>query len=407
MSGSSITAAQPDTEREGRIAAALKESNLDALLCAVPSHVLMLTGYWPVMGNTVALLTKDGEAHLLLPEDEKEIAAQLSSARCTGFSPGSLSEITNSEKAIAQPLTSLVRSLGLDHARIGVELRGSLYPISYLAQFRYGPALLDILRNAFPHSSQIPADDLLNRLSMTKTARELDRLRLSCGMAKAAYQSGSEALQIGLQEPTAAELFRTGFAKSQLRNGATRRDAFFFCMSGVNSAIAYAAYARTRERVIEPGDLVMIHCNSNADGYWTDITRTYTCSAPDAKQKEMRAAILEARAAALSRVAPGVPASDVDKAARDVLTGRGFGKEFKHATGHGVCFAASNHDAIPRVHPKSTDVLETGMTFNIEPAIYIQGYGGMRHCDVVAVTSSGVEVLTDFQNVASDLELHA
>ena len=36
------------------------------------------------------------------------------------------------------------------------------------------------------------------------------------------------------------------------------------------------------------------------------------------------------------------------------------------------------------------------MTFNIEPAAYFEGYGGMRHCDVVAVTAKGADVLTEF-----------
>ena len=89
------------------------------------------------------------------------------------------------------------------------------------------------------------------------------------------------------------------------------------------------------------------------------------------------------------------------------MSARGFAKEFRHATGHGVGFSAANHDAIPRIHPKSKDLLEEGMTFNVEPAAYFDGYGGMRHCDVVAVTSTGVEVLTDFQNTAASLTIHS
>ncbi len=398
---------KPDTERVDRIVTALRESKLDALLCSIPSHVLMLTGYWPVMANTVALFTADKAIHLVLPEDEEEIAAQMSVAQRTSFHPGSLSQITTAEKAVAQPLVDLVHSLGLDRFRIGMEWDGSLDPSSYLAQFRYGSMLRDIMQNAFPHGTLLPADDLLNQLSMTKTPQELDHLRCACKIVQTAYEAGSNALQIGLQEPQAAELFRSAFAAAMSRKHPVRADAFFFCMSGENSAKAHAAYARTRERAIEQGDLVMIHCNSHADGYWTDVTRTYTCGEPDAKQQAMRSAIMEARSAALATITSGVAASEVDKAARDVLTDRGFGKSFKHATGHGVCFAAANHDAIPRVHPESTDILETGMTFNIEPAIYIDGYGGMRHCDVVVVTNQGAEVLTEFQSAGLSLELHS
>ena len=69
---------------------------------------------------------------------------------------------------------------------------------------------------------------------------------------------------------------------------------------------------------------------------------------------------------------------------------------FKHSTGHGVGFAAANPNAIPRIHPASPDLLTEGMTFNIEPAIYFDGYGGMRHCDMVGVGKTGAEVFTNF-----------
>jgi Xaa-Pro aminopeptidase len=167
-------------------------------------------------------------------------------------------------------------------------------------------------------------------------------------------------------------------------------------MSGPNSGNAYSAYARTRQRTVEDGDLVMIHCNSCGDGFWTDITRTYTVGVADQQQDEMRSALMEARQAALAAIAPGTKAKDVDLAARSALGDRNFGAQFKHGTGHGVGFAAANSNGIPRIHPESPDVLAAGMTFNIEPAIYIEGYGGMRHCDMVAVTETGAEVLTDF-----------
>ena len=61
--------------------------------------------------------------------------------------------------------------------------------------------------------------------------------------------------------------------------------------------------------------------------------------------------------------------------------------------------------SIPRVHVKSSDVLREGMVFNVEPAVYVDGYGGIRHCDMVAVTPTSYELLTDFQSDASTLTL--
>jgi len=119
----------------------------------------------------------------------------------------------------------------------------------------------------------------------------------------------------------------------------------------------------------------------------------------------MYEAVFSAREAALAAIRPGVKAAAVDHAARAELENLGFGREFKHPTGHGVGFAAIDHNALPRLHPRSEDVLEAGMVFNVEPAIYIDGLGGLRHCDMVAVTDTGVEIVTTFQTSLEELVL--
>jgi Xaa-Pro aminopeptidase len=141
-----------------------------------------------------------------------------------------------------------------------------------------------------------------------------------------------------------------------------------------------------------------MHANSCANGYWTDITRTYTLGEPDDRKQQLYSAIFEARDGALNAIRPGVCARDVDAAARDSLARSGYAQEFKHSTGHGVGFSAISANALPRLHPASDDVLEVGMVFNVEPAVYFEGYGGIRHCDMVAVGPDGAEVLTDFQS---------
>jgi Xaa-Pro aminopeptidase len=176
-----------------------------------------------------------------------------------------------------------------------------------------------------------------------------------------------------------------------------RSDGFFYCMSGSNAAQAYAAFQQSRRKPLQRGEPILIHCNSYADGYWTDLTRTYVLGPPDARLRDMFDVIAAARDAAFDAVRPGARASDVDKAARTVLDAAGYGKAFRHPTGHGVGFSAIDHDAWPRIHPCSTEILEEDMVFNIEPGIYIEGYGGVRDCNMVAVTASGHELLSPFQ----------
>jgi Xaa-Pro aminopeptidase len=241
-----------------------------------------------------------------------------------------------------------------------------------------------------------PADAVFDELEAVKTAIEVDHIHRACRLAAAGFGEAAEIIEPGRREDEVAADIEARFNKVAL-DGFERASVYFFCMSGPHESYeASGAYARTRRRTIEGGDLVMIHANTCLDGYWTDITRTWIAGKPSAEQNRMQEVVVAARQAALGKIAPCVSASAVDAAAREVLSSRGFGPDFKHSSGHGVGFTPADANALPRIHPKSPDVLEAGMTFNIEPAIYIEGVGGMRHCDVVTCTASGFDLLTDF-----------
>jgi Xaa-Pro aminopeptidase len=296
---------------------------------------------------------------------------------------------------LIEPLKRLCDSFSLSGDQVGTDLRDGLQPASYLATNHLRACIPRIFSAVISGAQVVSADCMLDRLKSVKTAAEMDHIRRASQLAASGFAEAERAIAPGRREDEVAADIGAAFARIA-SDGFERGDGYFFCMSGPNAAKAAGAYARTRRRVIEEGDLVMIHANTVGDGYWTDITRTFIAGNPSGEQQKMREAIEEARTAALAAIAPGVAAKLVDKAARDVLNKHGFGAEFKHATGHGVGFAAANPNALPRIHPQSPDVLMAGSTFNIEPAIYVDGVGGMRHCDVVACTESGAEVLTDF-----------
>lgn len=377
---------------------ALTEERLDALVCSLPMNVLLLSGYWPVVGTGVALALPDGAVYLLVPEDEKELAAHGRADRIETFHPSSLDKLTTAAEAIAHPLHELARNFLNAPARIGFEQGEITEPASYANIHIYQGSTLEILKRAFPSATPVAADDLLANLRCLKTTDELAGIAVASQIAATAFHHGAAHLRAGMTELEAADCFQAPLSTRVPKSlNVQRAGGFTFCMSGANSAQAYGAYARSRSKRIEQGELVLVHCNSYADGYWTDITRTYVIGNPEDRQVEMYEAVFTARDAALREVAAGRKASDVDKAARSVLQQRGFGSNFKHSTGHGIGFSAINPNARPRLHPKSDDTLELGMVFNIEPAVYIQGYGGIRHCDMIAITEIGPQILTEFQ----------
>jgi Xaa-Pro dipeptidase len=393
-----------DLARIERVQNALERDGLDALVCALPSNVLMLSGYWPVIGTSLVVVTRAGDILLLVPEDEMELAEQGWADKVLTFSTGSLEEIQSLTPTVSERMAEVARELEFDPETVlGYEDSDAVQPVSYAGMHFYGSAIPAILEFAVPDLIPSPASDLLAELRSILTASEIKRLRIACRTAERAFVTGAHALRIEATESEIASAFRAPLSAPPEDERIQRADGWTWCMSGPNSFEAYAAFQRSRWRHVTPGDFVLVHCNSFVDGFWTDITRTFCLGQPDSQKRDMYEAVFAARDATLDAVRPGVEAAEVDHAAREVLTERGFGADFKHPTGHGVGFAAIDHHALPRLHPASKDVLAPGMVFNIEPGIYLEGMGGLRHCDMVLVTATGREVLTPFQSSLSEL----
>ncbi len=170
----------------------------------------------------------------------------------------------------------------------------------------YGAGVAELLGQAAPSAHPEPADETFRRLEAVKTPRDLERLRVTCRIVEQAFRCGAERLRAGLLETEAAAHFAvplgtvgTGFA------GVGRGGGYAWCMSGPNAAEAQGAYARSRPKPVARGELVLVHCNAFADGYWVDLTRTYCLGDPDRRQGELFDAVLRARAAALEAIRPG------------------------------------------------------------------------------------------------------
>jgi Xaa-Pro dipeptidase len=122
------------------------------------------------------------------------------------------------------------------------------------------------------------------------------------------------------------------------------------------------------------------------DGYYSDITRVFFAAAPDAEVEEAYALVLEAYEAAFAAVGPGVPAAEVDRAARAVFEAAGQGERFLHRIGHGL--GLEIHED-PYLTGANQEPLQVGDVFSIEPGLYFPGRFGLRYENSVVLEATG------------------
>lgn len=233
--------------------------------------------------------------------------------------------------------------------------------------------------------------DLLKTLRQEKDKQELANIRTAIHRAEEAFRELKKDVHPGATE---REL---GSKLEYLMRGKGARKAAFdtIVASGVHGAMPHAPAANRR---IKKGDLVTFDFGAEANGYFSDMTRTFCVGRPSARQREIHELVLQAQSAAIRSVGIGVPCASVDAAAREVIKRAGHGKHFGHGTGHGIGLMV--HEG-PSVSPLSSDTVEKNMVFTIEPGVYIPGWGGVRIEDMVTATKAGVEVLT---SLPRDLE---
>jgi Xaa-Pro aminopeptidase len=170
--------------------------------------------------------------------------------------------------------------------------------------------------------------------------------------------------------------------------GADAASFNFIVASGARGGLPHAS---PTNRAIVYGELVTFDFGGVLDGYCSDETVTVAVGSTDRRQREIYQVVKEAHDRAIERVRPGVLCRDVDAAARDHITDRGFAEFFGHGTGHGVGIEV--HEK-PVISQRSEEVLEEGMVLTVEPGIYIPGWGGVRIEDTVCVTGEGCRILT-------------
>jgi Xaa-Pro aminopeptidase len=142
---------------------------------------------------------------------------------------------------------------------------------------------------------------------------------------------------------------------------------------------------------LENGDVLIVDWGARHNRYVSDMTRSFLIGKVNEEFKIIAQIVKQANQTARDMIKPGIKAREIDAAARNHIVKSGFGEYFTHRTGHGI--GLEEHEN-PYISQSSEEILNPGMSFTIEPGIYIPGKGGIRIEDNVIVTQDGHETLT-------------
>jgi Xaa-Pro dipeptidase len=397
-----------NTQRLDQLKVLFAREGYHALLCRMPQHVVMFAGYQPILGNTFCLISltpaHELEMRLAVPVDEQDMVPQTGIKEVRTFTEETMTYISTTLDSVCKPLGEILRAAGLNEGAV-VGIEGGRSPIipAYTQVGMTGPETRNLLHLLLLGGEYRDATSLLDELAAIKTEEELAAIRLSEAVACAGFAAAREAIHPGATEAdvaaaTYAALLRAGYAAP----GALNVQPHVHVMTGPRAALAYRAFNLTSYASINQGDTVTVQMEIGVNGYWAELTRTFFAGSISEEWRRAHQACVAAQDAALLHIREGASAKEVDGAARQVMEQAGFAAEFKHGLGHGFGFQAINHAAAPVLHPASKATLQSGMVHNMEPAVYLDGKGGLRLNDNVAVRRDGNELLS--QHLSRDLD---
>ncbi len=334
------------------------EHQVEVMLLSIGADLPYFTGYqaMPLERLTMLVLRSDSEPVLVVPQLE---------APRVDPGPFSVRPWGETEDPLAI-VAEMCRGAGVDRHR-----RSDLVGV---------PA--GAAGHAFPRRRSESATPITRALRARKDLREVEFLR----------RAGAGADRVAAR---LAGLQFSGRTEQDMARLVTRmtleedhdQALFWIVASGPNSA---SPHHEPTDRIIQPGDLVVVDFGGKHRGYCSDTTRTFVVGPPSPEQSEVHAAVRAAQEAASSAVAPGVSAEEIDQVARQTITEAGYGEYFIHRTGHGIGLEGHEH---PYLVEGNSEKLEPGMCFSIEPGIYLPDQFGVRIEDIVTVTENGVESL--------------
>jgi Xaa-Pro dipeptidase len=346
-------------ERVKRLKREAKQRGLSGFIIATAPNMKYFTGVSVLAIERFAgvMIPIDSDPAIVVPELEEEKVKSLSAFK-------KIQKYSDAEGPDGL-VKSLLKELHLTRGKLGVE---DFLPYKFSK----------MINRAAPRADLEEASDIFMGLRIIKTPDELELMRKAANIIVQGIDAGVKAIRVG-----ATELDISFEIERKIKQSGGEAVPFCIVLRGENAALPHGLSSKAEVR---KGDAVVMDVGATYDGYFADLTRTVFAGSASARQREIYDVVLRAQTKAIESVKPGIPASVIDNTARDVIKEAGYGERFTHRTGHGLGLEVHEE---PSVTATCKTVLEAGMTFTVEPGIYLPQEFGVRIEDNIAVTEEG------------------
>ncbi|MDI6800609.1 MAG: Xaa-Pro peptidase family protein [Thermodesulfovibrionales bacterium] len=346
--------------RTTRIQKIIKKNKIDAILISNIRNIRYLTGF---TGSSGFVLITANRRLFFTDSRYTEQAEQ----EIEGFEIGMGKGMRPHSKPM-DTIRSLIRKMGIRN--LGFETSVSYEFFENLKKLKISP---------------VPQKYIVENLRKIKDDEEIDNIKEAINRAERAFLKVKPRIRRGIRERSIALRL-----EEELKKGGCRSIPFdIIVASGKNSAMPHA---KPSDKKIEKGDFVIIDWGGEANGYYSDMTRTFLVDGGALSEKvKIYNIVNEARKSAIRNIKEGIKTMTVDNAARNTIKKAGYGEYFGHGTGHGIGLDVHEY---PHVSWAKSEKILNRMVFTIEPGIYIPDICGVRIEDMVEVKNGKAELLT-------------
>lgn len=354
----------------------MRESNIDALLLTGEANYRYFTGhrtqFWVSHARPMFALMPEGHWPVALVADVEGSVIRSTSwlddiRTWVGFADDSL-----------PILADMIREMGLDNGRIGVDFGNEMRLGMPLPAFRK-------LETLVPQTQMIDGSPLLWKLRMVKSPREISYIRQACLANERGFRIGWKAASIGMME---CELQRR-MTIAMLEGGA---DKVQWLPMNAGAGNYGKLSMEPTERKLRSGDTIWVDAGVTVRGYWSDSNRVAALGHASNEQHAAYRTIWDVTRICVDSVRPGISMSDIVKVRDKAYSRLGFTEPSTRSgrMGHGSGLDITEP---PSVASHDHTVLEPGMVIHIEPRM-IHPFGCFQLEEVLAITKTGCDLLS-------------